>query len=114
MQLCKVQDETGALRIGLVEGGEVRFLDSQRYPGLHTLSDILHSGDAAATAWSLIDDTSPRVSLDAVTVLAPVDRQEGWAAGVTYIRRREASGRESDGATRFYEPVYQAESPALV
>jgi 2-dehydro-3-deoxy-D-arabinonate dehydratase len=42
------------------------------------------------------------IPLEAV-LLAPIDRQEIWAAGVTYRRSREARERESAGAARFYD-----------
>jgi 2-dehydro-3-deoxy-D-arabinonate dehydratase len=45
--------------------------------------------------------------------VAPLDRQEVWAAGVTYTRSREARERESVGAARFYDLVYSAERPEL-
>jgi 2-dehydro-3-deoxy-D-arabinonate dehydratase len=48
-----------------------------------------------------------------VRLLAPVDQQEVWAAGVTYIRSREARERESVGAAVFYDKVYTAERPEL-
>jgi 2-dehydro-3-deoxy-D-arabinonate dehydratase len=48
-----------------------------------------------------------------LTLLAPLDRQEVWAAGVTYKRSREARERESVGAAHFYDLVYSADRPEL-
>ncbi len=48
-------------------------------------------------------------------VLAPIGNQEVWAAGVTYLRSRDArmeESKESGGAT-FYDKVYVAERPEL-
>jgi len=48
-------------------------------------------------------------------LLAPIGAQEVWAAGVTYLRSRDArmeESRESGGAT-FYDKVYEAERPEL-
>jgi 2-dehydro-3-deoxy-D-arabinonate dehydratase len=48
-------------------------------------------------------------------ILAPVGTQEVWAAGVTYLRSRDArmeESKESGGAT-FYDKVYEAERPEL-
>ena len=45
----------------------------------------------------------------------PVDHQEVWAAGVTYLRSRNArmdESKETGGAT-FYDKVYDAERPEL-
>ena len=48
-------------------------------------------------------------------VLAPVGRQEVWAAGVTYTRSRAARMEESEqaGGGSFYDRVYDAERPEL-
>jgi 2-dehydro-3-deoxy-D-arabinonate dehydratase len=45
-------------------------------------------------------------------LLAPVDRQEVWAAGVTYARSRDGRMDESVDAS-VYDRVYQAERPEL-
>jgi len=48
-------------------------------------------------------------------VLAPIEGQEVWAAGVTYRRSREARMEESKstGGGDFYDRVYSAERPEL-
>jgi 2-dehydro-3-deoxy-D-arabinonate dehydratase len=48
-------------------------------------------------------------------ILAPIGTQEVWAAGVTYLRSRDARMEESkeSGAADFYDKVYEAERPEL-
>jgi len=46
-------------------------------------------------------------------ILAPVEGQEVWAAGVTYAASRTARNDESKGAHDFYDKVYDAERPEL-
>jgi len=48
-------------------------------------------------------------------LLAPIGRQEIWAAGVTYIRSRSARMAESEaaGGGGFYDRVYTAERPEI-
>ena len=48
-------------------------------------------------------------------LLAPIGTQEVWAAGVTYMRSRDARMEESkeSGAATFYDKVYEAERPEL-
>ncbi|MGH9511038.1 MAG: fumarylacetoacetate hydrolase family protein [Terriglobales bacterium] len=48
-------------------------------------------------------------------LLAPIESQEVWAAGVTYYRSRDARMQEakSAGAGDFYDRVYAAERPEL-
>ena len=104
MQLCKVQLAGGAVRAGVVEAGQVRFLGV-------SLSEVLHAADPIAVAEAALGkETRPLTEL---LLLAPVDRQEIWAAGVTYKRSREARERESVGAAQFYDKVYGAQRPEL-
>src|SRR5882762_8063322 len=48
-------------------------------------------------------------------LLAPIGSQEVWAAGVTYLRSRNARMEESkdSGGADFYDKVYAAERPEL-
>jgi 2-dehydro-3-deoxy-D-arabinonate dehydratase len=48
-------------------------------------------------------------------LLAPIGNQEVWAAGVTYLRSRDARMEESkdSGGATFYDKVYEAERPEL-
>ncbi len=48
-------------------------------------------------------------------IQAPIGNQEVWAAGVTYLRSRDARMEESQssGGADFYDKVYQAERPEL-
>ncbi|HUQ66956.1 MAG TPA: fumarylacetoacetate hydrolase family protein [Flavitalea sp.] len=48
-------------------------------------------------------------------ILPPIDEQEVWAAGVTYLRSKTARMEESagSGADSFYDLVYKAERPEL-
>jgi 2-dehydro-3-deoxy-D-arabinonate dehydratase len=49
---------------------------------------------------------------DDVQLLPPVDRQEVWAAGVTYVRSRDGRAEESAHAA-MYDLVYDAERPEV-
>jgi 2-dehydro-3-deoxy-D-arabinonate dehydratase len=109
MKLCKVQTPSGDTGVGVLSDDGVRLLSGKAL----TLSRILHGPQPAATARSLLDATQPVLKLQDVRLLAPVDQQEVWAAGVTYKRSREARERESAGAAQFYEKVYTAERPEL-
>lgn len=60
-----------------------------------------------------LSTAAPVVAPDAW--LAPIENQEVWAAGVTYLRSREArmdEAREAGGGN-FYERVYNAERPEI-
>jgi 2-dehydro-3-deoxy-D-arabinonate dehydratase len=52
---------------------------------------------------------------DPARLLPPIESQEVWAAGVTYLRSRDARVEESEssGAERLYDLVYEAPRPEL-
>jgi 2-dehydro-3-deoxy-D-arabinonate dehydratase len=108
MRLGKLRRPDGQVRLALLQGDQVQLLDTP-----DTLSDILYGPDPAGRLAQL-----PRgESLPAAEVqwLPPLDRQEVWAAGVTYIRSKVAREEESasSGASRFYDLVYTADRPEL-
>jgi 2-dehydro-3-deoxy-D-arabinonate dehydratase len=113
MQLCKVRRTSGETEVGVVNEGQVRLLRREGPAEPRMLSDFLHADDPASLIASHLDAHSPGVPLDGVQLLPPLDEQEVWAAGVTYKRSREARERESAGAARFYDLVYNAERPEL-
>jgi 2-dehydro-3-deoxy-D-arabinonate dehydratase len=87
--------------------------------GYHALGEqgggLLRRDDLAAYAASLLD-SAPRVEAPAeAELMAPIESQEVWAAGVTYFRSRTARMEESKaaGGGDFYDRVYSAERPEL-
>jgi 2-dehydro-3-deoxy-D-arabinonate dehydratase len=117
MKLCRYRLRTGASagagsRFGLVaDDGVVRDLGAT---GCATLSALLETVDLADQLNAMVRrDDLPRRSLDEVTLLAPVDRQEVWAAGVTYLRSKQARMDESDFSATAYDRVYAAPRPEL-
>jgi 2-dehydro-3-deoxy-D-arabinonate dehydratase len=54
----------------------------------------------------------PELDVGAVRLAAPVEGQEVWASGVTYLRSRDARMEES-GQKDIYQQVYEADRPEL-
>ena len=52
---------------------------------------------------------------NSLALLAPIGTQEVWAAGVTYLRSRDARMEESEssGGATLYDKVYDAPRPEL-
>src|SRR5262245_11157209 len=96
-----------------VEHGQVFTLDCGRDPAVTCLADLLHGPEPVNTARTIIDTAVAPEPLGNQTFLAPVDRQEIWAAGVTYKRSKIAREEESRGAAQFYDKVYTADRPEL-
>jgi len=112
MQLVKMIGTSGEEAVGLVRYGEVTPLETSGGQ-FQSLSDILETDDPAATARILVQASGPRYDLADVQLLAPIDRQEVWAAGVTYLRSRGERMKESRGAAALYSQVYEADRPEL-
>src|ERR1051326_1000960 len=113
MQLCKLNTATGRPQFGYVQSGQVFVLNADPARGLNTLSDVLVAANAPEIIEQLIDDRMTSFPVKPRDLLAPIDRQEVWAAGVTYKRSKTARERESQSAATFYDKVYAAERPEL-
>lgn len=115
MKLGKVKLSDGSTRVAVVDTAaeEARLLDLTQVENCHMLSDVLHAPDPAGLASFLIDPNIAPLALSAVTLRAPIDRQEVWAAGVTYKRSQVARMEESESAASHYDKVYTAPRPEL-
>src|SRR5262245_12613570 len=110
MHLAKIRYGTWDETVALIENGVATPLVlNDRY---RTLADLLEADEPRAAVTSLARKTE-RLPVASVTLRAPIDRQEVWAAGVTYKRSKVARMEESQGAARFYDLVYEAPRPEL-
>lgn len=100
----RVAASDGAPRLAVLREG--RLLDL----GGRTLDDLCSLPLVEARRW-LDAASGPGADL-AGRLLAPVESQEVWAAGVTYLRSREARMEEAQTAD-IYARVYEAERPEL-
>jgi 2-dehydro-3-deoxy-D-arabinonate dehydratase len=103
MRLAKVR-LGGGTAVARIEGEEALVLDTPM-----SLSDLLHAERFPSLA------VREKLPLSSTVLLPPLDRQEVWAAGVTYIRSKVAREEESasSGGSRFYDMVYTAPRPEL-
>jgi 2-dehydro-3-deoxy-D-arabinonate dehydratase len=115
MPLCRYRIADGPATFGLVSGDTVH--DIAALGGPATLGEAL-AHDAATLRTTLANvakaaATDSGTPLSGVTLLAPVDTQEVWAAGVTYLRSRDARMEESVSAKSAYDLVYEADRPEI-
>ena len=111
MQLAKLINAAGQPAVARVEGDSLVVLDLAS-GGLSTLADILAADSPAKTASSL-KPTGEKIAIAAAKLLAPIDQQEVWAAGVTYKRSQTARMEESETAASCYDRVYVSPRPEL-
>ncbi len=113
MKLAKVRLADGKVRVAMVEDTGVQLLDMEQVGGIRLLSDILHAPDPVGLAKFLVDPKAGTIKTGEVTFLAPIDRQEVWAAGVTYKRSQIARMEESEAGASHYDKVYTAPRPEI-
>ena len=107
MDIIRFTTGTGP-RVGITDGEVVRELRAG------SLAELL--GESAADFRRRVqeDEGGVRHALAEVQLLAPIDgRTEVWAAGVTYELSQRERMKESEGAARFYQQVYDAVRPEL-
>jgi 2-dehydro-3-deoxy-D-arabinonate dehydratase len=110
MQIAKFVTRSGSTpEVGLVEGGHLRPLGT----GVRSLSELLHDDHLLDRLGALPPSSAGVIPLDSVRLLAPIDAQEIWGAGVTYERSKVARQEESEQGGSFYDLVYRAPRPEL-
>jgi 2-dehydro-3-deoxy-D-arabinonate dehydratase len=111
MRLCRFSAGGDSVRLGLVTDDDV--VRDLSPAGLTSLTAVLESRDPAAAVRVAAHGPLPEFGLADVTLHAPVERQEVWAAGVTYLRSKKARMEESDFSATAYDRVYDAERPEI-
>lgn len=124
MRICRFATEDGAVHLGVIDGRHVHDLTASGLAHFASWTDLLRAsattplaalltevalGNLPIYAYSELDRTP---SPGTAHLLAPVDRQEVWAAGVTYAWSREARMRETR-TKDVYVRVYDAQRPEL-
>src|SRR4051794_4803751 len=108
MKICRFVQGQEAARIGLLEDSIIDLTEA----GFPTLDDLIEHG--GIDRLTTLDTTRmPRIALADVRICAPVENQEVWAAGVTYLRSKKARMEESDFSATAYDRVYEAQRPEL-
>jgi 2-dehydro-3-deoxy-D-arabinonate dehydratase len=124
MQLCQFHVPGVGPRVGCVRDGAVIDLTASETPQFATVSSLLQASTERPVAELLAQlrvsdlpslpqtDLAIGPSATSPYLLPPVDRQEIWAAGVTYAWSREARVREAK-SKEVYVRVYEAQRPEL-
>jgi len=126
MRICRFWEPRLGPRLGLVVEEEVIDLTAMDPRGCADISAWLKLADPAEHIRRLAETArknGPRIRMreldrkPAATtrhLLAPIDTQEVWAAGVMYEPSRDTRVEESRGGGGFYGQVYEAARPQLV
>lgn len=110
-KLCRFLNAKSQVRIGLLnKDNTVSDLTSA---GIELMTPLLESDDLLARLTDLTKTDLPARPVSEVKLLSPVERQEVWAAGVTYLRSKKARMDESEFSASAYDRVYDAERPEI-
>ena len=110
MKICRFKNKQNEIRLGLVTDNAVLDLTPA---GITSLTALLESDDALAQLEKADKSNLPALVMGEVSLCAPVEQQEVWAAGVTYLRSKTARMEESDFSATAYDRVYAAERPEI-
>ena len=111
MKLCRFRNKHQEIRIGLVSDDSS--LVDLTPAGFTRLQPLLESAGLAPQLNRIAQMKLPRMALSDVPLCAPIEQQEVWAAGVTYLRSKTARMEESNFSARAYDQVYEAARPEL-
>lgn len=105
------------MRLATTSSGLVAWTSAEHraLPGEAGIDELLTADDPYGLLQAWFDRGTPTTPASMESLLAPIESQEVWAAGVTYSRSRTARVAESHevGADRFYDLVYEADRPEL-
>jgi 2-dehydro-3-deoxy-D-arabinonate dehydratase len=107
MNLCRFVDHQGEIHAGLLQ--DEHLISDLSAAGVGSLSAVLEREDLE----QLAKENLPHFELGEVRLLAPIERQEVWAVGVTYLRSKKARMDESEFSASAYDRVYDAARPEL-
>jgi 2-dehydro-3-deoxy-D-arabinonate dehydratase len=111
MKICRFKHQDNLVRVGLVQD-DATVLDLTP-AGITALQTVFEAAEPVAVLAAASKGPLPRFALAEVTLCAPIERQEVWAAGVTYLRSKAARMEESDFSATAYDRVYAAARPEI-
>ena len=76
--------------------------------GVDQMRLLFESENCLAEIKRILSPQLPHFALSEIRLLPPVEKQEVWAAGVTYLRSKTARMEESDFSANAYDRVYDA------
>ena len=109
MKLCRFQNSTSEVCVGqILDESTIADLSAS---GIESITEILEDSDLISRLEKM--PVSSTLPIDEVVILTPVEKQEVWAAGVTYLRSKKARMEESDFSANAYDQVYDAPRPEI-
>ncbi len=109
MKLCRFQNSASEVCVGkILDESTIADLSAS---GIESITELLEDNDLISRMETM--PVSSTLPMDEVVILTPVEKQEVWAAGVTYLRSKKARMEESDFSANAYDQVYDAPRPEI-
>jgi len=110
MKLCRFKKASSQVCPGIVSD-ESTIIDLSSE--VENLTSLFEAEDLNSRLAKLTKTNFPRLERATTRLMTPVERQEVWAVGVTYLRSKKARMEESDFSATAYDKVYDAPRPEL-
>jgi 2-dehydro-3-deoxy-D-arabinonate dehydratase len=111
MKLCRFLTSQQETHVGLLTT-ENQILDLSG-AGVNNLTSLLEAENLLEQLETLSQRKLSRFSFHQIQLLSPIECQEVWAAGVTYLRSKKARMEESNFSANAYDRVYSALRPEI-
>jgi 2-dehydro-3-deoxy-D-arabinonate dehydratase len=111
MKLCRFLTSQQETHVGLLTT-ENQILDLSG-AGVNNLTSLLEAENLLEQLETLSQRKLSRFSFHQIQLLSPIECQEVWAAGVTYLRSKKARMEESNFSANAYDRVYSAPRPEI-
>ena len=111
MKICRYVNADNQVHIGLAKDDNT--LIDLTSAEVESITSIMENEAPKKFLLDLKDEDLPEVPLNDVSLLCPIEMQEVWAAGVTYLRRKDARMEESDFSATAYDRVYDPPRPEI-
>ncbi|MGN8646686.1 fumarylacetoacetate hydrolase family protein [Gracilibacillus sp. HCP3S3_G5_1] len=115
MKVIRFKKESGADQLAVVtDDNQIFELSVASFQDLIRKADKLNKSCSQVIIEEIINKQPITKDLSDLELLAPVVSDEVWAAGVTYLKSKEARNREANVKTNsFYDKVYDADRPEI-
>lgn len=124
MKICRFHHPRKGARVGLVHNGRVYDLTEAAPDRFSSIKEFLSLQNPAREIKAALDEIERQEGLLFGEIdippdpcrphlLAPIDHQEVWGAGVTYLRSKTARMEESKEAADHYGRLYDAVRPEI-
>jgi 2-dehydro-3-deoxy-D-arabinonate dehydratase len=113
--ICINQEEKSTQLAALTENGQIYLLQYNNFLELMKDAEMKKETCLSLVQQAIKDSLPMEVKLEDLTLTMPIQPEEVWAAGVTYLKSRDARNLESNATTgeSFYDKVYEAKRPEL-